>query len=70
MSQRRIHPAGAASLSASSAMQVQEGHPAEMQDPWLYMYHIHSTDLAKAREKEVQPQTPISRKGDGISEVS
>ena len=41
-----------------------------MQDPWLRMYCIHSTELAKAGEKEVQLQTPVLQKGDGVPDVS
>lgn len=29
------------------------------------MYHVQSTELPKAGEKEVQLQTPILQKGDG-----
>lgn len=39
-------------------------------DHWLYMYHIHSTELAKAGEKDVQLKTPILQKGDGVPDVS
>jgi len=50
--------------------EYQEHRPTEMQDPWIYMDHTHSTELAKAGEKEVQLQTPILQKGDGVSDVS
>lgn len=41
-----------------------------MQDPCLYVYHLHTTEPAKTGEKDVQLQIRILQKGDGVPDAS
>lgn len=66
-SQRGIHPAAAPIPATSSPMQVPGESPHRNAGP-LTVY-IHSTEIAKAGEKEVELQAPILQKGDGVPEV-